>query len=346
VRLGFLGAGFIADYHAAMLELSGADAAIVAVYDPDRARAEAFCSRYGGTPVASEHDVISAVDAVYVCTWTSEHVRLVGLVADTGVPVFCEKPLGVDLPAAEAVAATVNAAGLVNQVGLVLRDSPALRLVKAMLDDPTDGEVMAVVFRDAQYLPVQGIYNSAWRGDPARAGSGTLLEHSIHDVDLLEWLLGPVVSLSARTSHVHGIAGIEDVASVTFDFASGATAHLTSVWHDVLTRPSQRRLEVFRQRAWYVVEGDVFGPVRWMRSGEAEGSLEGDALVAELGRRQVPLRFPDAGFIEAVAGKTAAHPTVSDALRAHVVVDAAYRSAAAGGEVVAVPRQTGAAGQA
>jgi 4-hydroxybenzoate polyprenyltransferase len=54
--------------------------------------------------------------------------------------------------------------------------------------------VLTVVFRDDQYLPVRGVYKSSWRGDVARAGAGTLLEHSIHDLDLLEWLLGPAVA--------------------------------------------------------------------------------------------------------------------------------------------------------
>jgi predicted dehydrogenase len=47
---------------------------------------------------------------------------------------------------------------------------------------------MNVVFRDDQYLPTQGVYASTWRADAALAGSGVLLEHSIHDLDLLEWL--------------------------------------------------------------------------------------------------------------------------------------------------------------
>jgi len=352
VRLGFFGAGFIADFHAGMLELSRADAVIAAVFDPAPGRAGAFAARYGATVMDSESDLFNACDAVYVCTWTSEHRRLVAEAARRAMPVFCEKPLAVDLPEATALATTVVASGIVAQVGLVLRDSPALLLLRDMIQDPDDGDVLTVVFRDDQYLPVRGVYKSSWRGDVARAGAGTLLEHSIHDLDLLEWLLGPAVAVSARTRHHHGLEGIEDLASVNLEFATGASAHLVSVWHDVLGRPSQRRIEVFRERAWYCLEGDVFGPVRWNRTTAGEiavadddrpgsqwesgipvepESVDGDALIDELRRRGVAMRFADAGFVDAAASHVQATPGVLDALRAHVVADAAYRSAADGG---------------
>ena len=131
VRVGFLGGGFIAQYHGKMLHTSGADAAIVSVHDPDEAKAAAFAERSGATVVATEAEVIEQSDAVYVATWTSEHPRLVSAAVQRGLPVFCEKPLAVDLAAAEALTAEVVASGVVNQCGLVLRRSPAFNLAKA-----------------------------------------------------------------------------------------------------------------------------------------------------------------------------------------------------------------------
>ena len=71
------------------------------------------------------------------------------------------------------------------------------------------------------------------------------MEHSIHDLDLLEWLLGPVDTIGAHQSFFHGIEGIEDSVSALLRFTSGASGNLASIWHDVLSRPSQRRIEVF-----------------------------------------------------------------------------------------------------
>lgn len=356
VRVGFLGAGFIAEYHVAGLRAAEADVDIAAVWDPVGSRAGGFAQRHGAAVADGEAALIDAVDAVYVCTPTAEHPRLVRRVADAGRAVFCEKPLGVGLAEARDVVAAVNDTGVINQVGLVLRDSPSFQLLRSLIADPDDGPLLTIVFRDDQFLPVRGAYGSRWRGEVAHAGGGTLLEHSIHDLDLLGWMCGPVRSLSARTAHHHGLEGIEDVAGVHLEFASGGTAHLISVWHDVLDRPSLRNVEVFRQRGWYGLEDDLWGPVRWQRSTLAEvtaaddrapvepGSGDDDEeatspatsvaereLYRELRRRGIRLRWPDGAFIEAVASGTPASPSVADALDAHVLVETAYRSAAAGG---------------
>jgi predicted dehydrogenase len=337
VRIGFLGGGLIATYHGKSLRRSGADAVIAAVHDADAERTAAFARASGAEPMASEDAVLDAVDAVYVCTWTSEHPRLVAAVVERGLPVFCEKPLATSLEAARVMAEGVQAAGVINQVGLVLRSSPAFLELKHQIDDPRSGRVQAAVLRDDQFLPVQGMYGSTWRADPAKAGAGTMLEHSIHDVDALEWLLGPVVSVSARSSTFHGNPGIEDTVVAGMEVESGAQVSLTSVWHQLLDRPSLRRLEVICEHAFLTLEHDVLGPVTWTRPGE-QGSIDGGELFSAVAERHdghSPNQ--DAGFVEAVAsGQPGPHPDLQTALRAHVVVDGIYRSAAAGGSAIAV----------
>lgn len=338
VRIGFLGAGLIATYHGKSLRRSGAEHVIVAVHDPDQGRRESFAAASGATAMDSEEAVLDAVDAVYVCTWTSEHPRLVAAAAARGLAVFCEKPLATTLDGARAMQATVEAAGVINQVGLVLRSSPSFLELEHQLGDPRNGRVQAVVLRDDQFLPVQGTYGSTWRGDVARAGAGTMLEHSIHDVDALEWLLGPIRSVSARSSTFHDLPGIEDTVVAGMGFDGGAQGSLTSVWHQLLERPSLRRLEVICERAFFTLEHDVVGPVTWTRPDGDGGSLEGEALFAGVAERNDG-RLPnqDRGFVDAVAaGRPGPDPDLATAVRAHEVVDAIYRSAAEGGAAVGV----------
>jgi predicted dehydrogenase len=337
VRIGFLGAGLIATYHGKSLRRSGADHVIAAVHDPDADRAAAFAAASGATAMPSEEAVLDAVDAVYVCTWTSEHPRLVAAAVERGLPVFCEKPLATTLEGARAMTEAVEAAGVVHQVGLVLRTSPSFLELEHQLADPRNGRVQAVVLRDDQFLPVQGMYGSTWRGDVTRAGAGTMLEHSIHDIDALEWLLGPIASVSARSSNFHGNVGIEDTVVVSMAFESEAQGSLTSVWHQLLERPSLRRLEVICERAFLTLEHDVTGPVTWTRPDGDAGALEGEALFAAvMERHDGRLPNQDRGFVEAVAsGVPGADPDLRTALRAHEVVDAVYRSAADGGGAVA-----------
>jgi predicted dehydrogenase len=336
VRVGFLGGGFIAHYHGKMLHTSGADVAIAAVHDPDAAKAQSFAAASGAAVVADEDELLSGVDAVYVCTWTAEHPRLVAAVAERGLPVFCEKPLAVDLASAQAMVASVTQAGVVNQVGLVLRDSPAFLYLRHLASRPESGRVMSVVLRDDQYIPIQGQYGSTWRADPTKAGSGTLLEHSIHDLDILEWMLGPIDAVAASSREFHQIAGIEDVFAATLQFGSGALGSLVSVWHDLLERPSLRRVEVICERAHFWLEDDVWGPVHWTRPGGDEGAVGGADLTLALGAVDIEVRNPDQAFIEAVERGTPASPDFAVAERAHRVADALYRSAADRGSAVEV----------
>jgi UDP-N-acetyl-2-amino-2-deoxyglucuronate dehydrogenase len=336
VRVGFYGAGFITRFHVAALRASQVEHEIVAVHDPDADRAAAFAAENGGA-VVGEDELLERVDAVYVTTWTAEHPRLVAKAAAAGRAVFCEKPVAVDAPTAEHMVAVVEAAGVVNQVGLVLRFLPSFRWLRRLVRDEQAGRVLAVVFRDDQYIPDQGIYGSTWRVDPARAGRGTLLEHSIHDVDILLWGFGPVARVSGVVREVHGHDRIDDVAVARLDFADGAVGTLTSVWHDVLERPSLRRVEVFCERLYVALEGDFTGPVRWQFTGGPERVLEGAGLaraVAEAGDTRT-INAATA-FLAAVRDGTAASPALAEALPAHRVVGAVYESAASGGAVIAV----------
>ncbi|MEK7422835.1 MAG: Gfo/Idh/MocA family oxidoreductase [Actinomycetota bacterium] len=334
VRVGFLGAGLIATYHSKSLRRSGVEASHsvvrAGVFDVDRDRAAAFAAASGHAVCSSEDEVLDECDAVYICTWTSEHARLVAEAAARGLAIFCEKPLAVDLATATSMTEVVRGAGVINQVGLVLRRSAAYNWAKHLIDDPAAGRVMTVVFRDDQFIPIQGHYASTWRADRSLVGAGTLLEHSIHDVDMLRFLIGDVASVSAHTANFHGHDGIEDVASATLVFACGALGSLTSVWHDNLARPSLRRVEVFCERRHIVIEGDDwYGPVHWTDADGSTGSLDGDAIVAAVEPLLDGSMNPDGEFVRSIVDRRPAHPDFETALAAHRIVDAMYRSAAA-----------------
>ena len=343
LRVGFLGAGLIATFHSRVLAASGEDVVRAGVYDIDPDRAAAFVAASGGVVCASEEEVLDGCDAVYVCTWTSEHPRLVATAVDRGLAVFCEKPLAISLAEARAMSDGARGAGVTTMVGLVLRRSPAFNLLRELVNAPEAGRIQAIVFRDDQYLPTSGMYASTWRGDVTKAGAGTLLEHSIHDVDLLEWIAGPIVEVSARSANFHGIEGIEDTVVATMCHESGATSSLTSVWHDIGQRPSLRRVEVICERRWVAVEGDWDGPVRWITAGDESGeqSLSGAELLAAVAGTDAatsPAEMPDPVFVRAARTHAPASPSLAEAVAAHEIVDAVYRSAAAGGSPV-VPRE-------
>ncbi len=354
VRIGFVGSGLIAWAHAlglkAMIEGGVLDAAIVAVHDPHQRKARGFIDAVGAPNAAAVTDaaeVAVRADAVFVCTPTSGHRGAVDEALAAGRAVFCEKPLDRDLARATALVDAVTTAGVTSQCGLVLRSAPVFRSLRDLIARGTLGDPMAAIFRDDQYFPIRGTYASQWRADAAQAGGGCLIEHSIHDVDILRFCFGEVDRLAARTANHAGHEGIEDLASVSLSFASGLEAHLTSVWHDILSRGSTRRVEVFCREGMIWLEDEFRGPLHIQTSeGTEVRACPSPAWVDELplahDETGLALRAyveADRGFVEAVAHGTNPEPGLDVALAAHGLVDAAYRSAAHGGAPIDLRRE-------
>lgn len=346
IRVGLVGCGFIGTVHSyALRRLRDGclvDARVTATFDPHVERAEQLAAHHDATAAPSLDALLDQVDVAWVCTWTAAHLEAVTGAAERGIAVFCEKPLAPDLAGADAVARRLRA--VPHQVGLVLRHAPVFRHAAEAIRSGRFGRPLAAVLRDDQYFPIQGMYGSTWRADVARAGGGALLEHSIHDVDVLGTMLGPPASVSARVASVFGYRGIDDTATVTLAYPSGASATVISVWHQVTSRPSTRRLEVFCEDALLWTDDDYLGPLHVetaTRAWEVHGRLPAwvaclhvpDAFAKPLAQYAEPTK----AFLDALArdGREArGDPDVEPALEAHRVVDAAYRSAEGGGAPV------------
>lgn len=348
--VGLIGCGFIGRFHSRNINSVARSELIPVNYRgvADRVieRAEVFASLTRSPLVAADAEDILAdplIDTVYICTETYEHPRLVLAAAERGLNVFCEKPLAKDLAAVEQMVEAVERAGVVNQVGLILRTSPVYTVIKDLMADPDLGPFLTAHLRDDQFFPVRGHYASAWRGDVDKAGGGTLIEHSIHDVDLFRWLFGEVEAVRCHTRYTSGHDGVEDVALVTFQHADGHQTSLSSVWHAVDERPSTRRLEVFFEGGWLATDSDFIGSIRYQRRTGPERELPPDEVLAryrelaaiddshfDIARKGM---YADYRFLKAITDGKPAFPDFRVALAAHRIIDACYRSAREGREV-------------
>jgi predicted dehydrogenase len=342
VRVGLVGCGNIGRAHSwalwAVRKAGHADVRITAVCDPDAERARDLAEP-NKADVMELGSLLDSVDAVYVCTPTVHHLDVVRAASARGLPIYCEKPLGRSLEEAEAVAAELRK--VTHRVGLVMRCVPLFETVADIVRSGRYGRPMVLVLRDDQYFPIQGQYASKWRSDVASAGGGTLIEHSIHDLDLFALILGDATDVSCRTHAFFGHDGIEDLATVTLTFPHGTTASLISVWHQVLTRGSSRRLEVFCEDAFLWTDNDRTGPLH-IETTQGKEAIACpmpawmDELPVPADRREVLAPYAEASrrFLDAIASRSAGSPGEGDAVAAHRMVDAAYRSAHRGGAPV------------
>ena len=342
--VGLIGCGHIGQFHSRNLRGSIRSELVpgeyIAVCDRQLERAESFAGITGAHVVTGDaQDVFETprLNAVYVCTETAEHPALVREAAARGLAVFCEKPLAKTLADVREMVKAVEAAGVVNQVGLVLRHSPVFTVLNDLMSQPGLGPLLTAHLRDDQFFPVRGHYGSSWRGDFERAGGGTLLEHSIHDIDLFRWLFGEILAVRCHTRYTTGHEGIEDVALATFQHTGGHQTSLSSIWHSCDDRPSTRRLEVFFEGAWFATDHDFIGPIIYQGRTGAQQELSAEEVLARyqeivgltddemlLARRGM---YEDFAFLRCVLENRPAFPDFRTALAAHVVVDACYRSA-------------------
>ena len=350
LRLGIVGCGSIAQAHAAALRFLTDDGLVrvVAAADPDPAGVERVVKilggveRTGGDCLAVIND--PDVDAVVNITPTRFHREYVAAVAGVGKPCFTEKPLAPTFDVVCDIVRTVREAGIPVQVGFQSRFHPLIRRLRGMVETREAGAPMAYTLRDDQFWPTGGVVagHSSWRSERAEAGGGALLEHSIHSCDILGWLFGPVERVYATTRNVFGYS-VEDVAALTIEHSNGVVGNLVSVFNGVQHR-EERRLEVFFERATVELTTDflVGAPEDSFLVHRAD-EQHAECYDVDVLRREAfaaegfdPDRvvfvyqfFAHHAFANAVRERRAPTPGIDDALRAHSLVEAAYRSEAA-----------------
>jgi len=352
LRLGLVGAGLIGEVHSLVLAQVAARwpgrVALAAVAEPDVGRRERFQRDYGWRETFADGAELIAragVDAVFLCTPTHLHHAHFVAAAERGLDVFCEKPLAMSLAEARDMLTVAERTGIKTQIGLVLRFSAVYGVVRALLAEPESGPARAVVFRNDQCFPIRGLHDSAWRADRARTAGGVLIEHSVHDLDLLVWLFGPLARLRARAHNHAGHPGVEDHVAVDLEFESGLRAQLLTLWHDMAARTSHRRLEVFCQRAFVASDHDMLGDVTVQRGDGLGETLAADEVLrrfeASLARTDhtfrdgygIPYALQDLAFVEALLDGRRPSPDLADGVEAQRLAEAVYEAARTGAEV-------------
>ncbi|HZC46201.1 MAG TPA: Gfo/Idh/MocA family oxidoreductase [Candidatus Acidoferrum sp.] len=353
IRVGIIGAGLIGQTHSMMLryvaDCTEQSVRVTAVADVSHAAAERLASRWqGARALESAEQIIAdpAIDAVWICTPTAMHAQVCIAAARAGKHIFCEKPLAMTAAEASAMASAIETSGVISQVGLVLRFSPVYNVIKSMFEQPDVGKLLSVTMRDDQDFPTRGAHASPWRNDPSLTAGGTLIEHSVHDFDLLTWMFGPVTSLYCRTRIVNGADGVEDFGATSIEFTGGCHGQLTSIWHRMIGRVSNRRLEVFAENLFAASDADTLGPIVFQRgSGASEETIGDSEVMARFtekilrerpylapikNRLAIPYAAEDATFIAALKGACDPDPEFGAGVVAQRIVEAAYESARTG----------------
>jgi len=198
LRLAFLGCGFITRVHSRNLRRLGRDHIVPAYASRDRAKAEAYCARYGGAGSYSDYAAAiadPAVDAVVVAVPPTLHLDLTIRALDAGKHVLVEKPAFPSLRDFETAAAARDRVKRVVLVGENDHYKPLAVQLRRVLARGTIGDM---VF--AHFVTIARRLKTAddWRNDEAMAGGDAFFEEGIHWLHLAG-------SLGPRIVRIHGI---------------------------------------------------------------------------------------------------------------------------------------------
>ncbi|MGW6291332.1 Gfo/Idh/MocA family protein [Streptomyces sp. NPDC055058] len=182
MRIGVIGTGRIGTIHAHTLSRHR-DVGSLILTDADPARAQALAHRLGETAAPGVDEIYTwGVDAVVITTNTPAHAELIGRAARAGLPVFCEKPIALDLAGTLQAIAEVETAGTVLQMGFQRRFDAGYTGAREAVRSGRLGRLHTVraMTSDAEPPPA---------GYLAQSG-GLYRDTLIHDFDILRWVTG------------------------------------------------------------------------------------------------------------------------------------------------------------
>lgn len=345
----------------------GGVARLVIVADESEDRARDAVDKLGFEHWTSDwRDVIEHpdVEAVSITVPNDLHATVALAAAAAGVHIWIEKPVGRSPAETGEIAARIEAAGVRSIVGFNYRQAPAVRHAKRLIDAGTLGAVDH--FRShwvaAYAASPQGALT--WRFRRNQAGLGILGDLGSHAVDLAQFLLGPIASVTARTATVVDERPLPTAAGTHFDIVEAgelaAVENEDVVWSLVRfasgvtgTLEASRVAVGPQARYAFEVHGSL-GAIAWDFERMNELSMflpleNGDAGYSRVlmgpkhdpfARFQpgpgLPMGYDDlkvveaALFLESVVDGVQREPGVREALAAAKVIAAMERSAATG----------------
>lgn len=224
MRFGIIGAGVIGNVHARLID-SIPEARVGAVVDIIGERSETLANAYGARSYTDLDQVLvdPDIDALSICVPSSLHPDLAVRALEAGKSVLIEKPLGIDLAAARRVIEAEKNSSATAAVISQRRFAPPSEFIRAAIDEGQLGQLTSAVVESPFYRS-QGYYDSGdWRGTKEMDGGGALMNQGIHALDLMIWMLGEPVRVSAHTGLVaHVGIEVEDVVGATITFANQA----------------------------------------------------------------------------------------------------------------------------
>ncbi len=255
LNFGIIGCGRIAYKHAEAIK-KNEKANLLCVCDIIEERATEYKDKYGAEAHFTDYRKMleySGLDVVNICTPSGMHAEMGIAAAKAGKHVIVEKPMALSLKDADDLIEACDENGVKLAVCFQNRFNPPVQKLRRALEEGRFGKLTHASATVRWFRP-QDYYDQApWRGTRAMDG-GCLMNQSIHNIDLLQWMMGPVESVFGYTATNLRKIECEDVGVAVLKFKNGALGVIeasTTIYPENL----EETLNIFGEKGTVVLGG-------------------------------------------------------------------------------------------
>ncbi len=225
LKIGFMGIAHMHGYSYAKQLKSIEGVEVTGVYDHDREKREKAASVLELNEYDSPEKLIAASDAVVIASENSLHRKYTQIAAENGCHVLCEKPIATNEEDAKAMIDICEKHGVIFQMAFPVRYVPSVKRAKETVESGVIGQVVAVSSTNHGRMP------GGWFVEPDKSGGGAVIDHTVHVVDVIRWVLDTEVEeVSCNMDRFMYDIPVEDSGMLFMKLANGAFMTLDSSW--------------------------------------------------------------------------------------------------------------------
>jgi predicted dehydrogenase len=226
VHWGMIGCGDVTEKKSGPAFSKIENSRLLAVMSRTAERVEDYAHRHGIPKWYTRADDLihdPEVNAVYIATPPDSHLHYTRQVAQAGKAVYVEKPMARNQQECQEMIGVCQEAGVPLFVAYYRRRLPKFLKVKELLDSGLVGELRAVTISLLLPPRPEDLKKEAlpWRVIPEISGGGYFVDLASHQLDLLDYLLGPIAEASGHKTNQAGWYPAEDAVSARFLFQNG-----------------------------------------------------------------------------------------------------------------------------
>lgn len=226
INWAIIGCGNVTEAKSGPAFSRAADSNLVAVMRRDGAKAEDYARRHGVARWTTDAESLLTapdIDAVYVATPPDSHAKYAIMAANAGKHIYVEKPMALNHAQCLEMIAAAEAAGVSLFTAYYRRSLPYFIKIKELLEGGAIGTPRMVTVKLFKPGPDQPFTAEElpWRYRPEIAGGGLFVDLGCHQLDILDYFFGPIVSVNGVARNQAGLYPAEDAVSASFLFESG-----------------------------------------------------------------------------------------------------------------------------